>query len=117
MSGSTRGTGPTPTTITGVLTRSACAPARLAPACWRRPAVGRCSRRAAVMRRAEAPRPAVAVVVPAYDAASTLDETLRSVRGQTFHDLEIVVVDDGSTDATAEIAARHAEADPRVRLL
>lgn len=69
------------------------------------------------MRLAEAPSPAVAVVVPAFNAASTLDETLRSVRRQTFRNLEIVVVEDGSTDATAEIAARHAEADPRVRLL
>lgn len=59
----------------------------------------------------------VTVIIPAYNAADTLDETLRSVRGQTHAALEILVVDDGSRDATPEIAARHAKADPRVRLI
>ncbi len=59
----------------------------------------------------------VSVVVPAYNAAKTLDETLRSVRGQTHATLDIVVVDDGSTDATAMLAQTHADADPRVRLI
>jgi hypothetical protein len=59
----------------------------------------------------------VSVVVPAYNAARTLDATLRSARGQTHERLEIIVVDDGSTDDTPAIAARHAAEDPRVRLL
>lgn len=59
----------------------------------------------------------VTVVVPAYNAGKTLDETLRSVRGQTHKNLEIIVVDDGSSDDTAAVAARHAAADPRVRLI
>jgi glycosyltransferase involved in cell wall biosynthesis len=59
----------------------------------------------------------VTVVIPAYNAASTLDETLRSVRAQTHRRLEIVVVDDGSTDATAEIVRRHVTSDSRIRLL
>lgn len=62
-------------------------------------------------------RPLVSVVVPSYNAARTLDETLRSVRGQTHPVLDIVVVDDGSTDATAAIAEAHAAADSRVRLI
>jgi glycosyltransferase involved in cell wall biosynthesis len=57
------------------------------------------------------------VVVPAYNAGGTLDETLRSVRGQTHGNLDIVVVDDGSTDDTAAVAQGHADADPRVRLI
>ena len=61
--------------------------------------------------------PAVSVVVPAFNAAATLDETLRSVRAQTFRDLEILVVNDGSRDETPEIALRHARADPRLRLI
>ncbi len=59
----------------------------------------------------------VSVVVPAYNAARTLDETLRSVRGQTHTKLEIIVVDDGSIDDTAALALRHADADPRVKVI
>jgi glycosyltransferase involved in cell wall biosynthesis len=61
--------------------------------------------------------PLVSVVVPAYNAQGTLDETLRSVRGQTHRALEIIVVDDGSTDDTRAIAQRHAVEDQRVRVL
>ncbi len=59
----------------------------------------------------------VSVVVPAYNGQATLDETLRSVRGQTHEALEIIVVDDGSTDSTRAIAEQHAAADARVRVL
>jgi len=67
---------------------------------------------------ADAVSPAlVTVIVPAFNAAATIDETLRSVRVQTHQQLEIIVVDDGSRDATAEIVRRHAEEDPRIRLI
>jgi len=56
----------------------------------------------------------VSVVVPAYNAAATLDETLHSVRAQTHRALEIIVVDDGSSDDTSAIAERHRAEDPRV---
>lgn len=59
----------------------------------------------------------VAVVVPAYNAGATIDATLRSVRGQTYRALDIIVVDDGSTDATAAIVERHARRDARIRML
>lgn len=51
------------------------------------------------------------IVVPAFNAAATLPETLRSLSAQSFGDFEIIVVDDGSTDATAEIAQAHASTD------
>jgi glycosyltransferase involved in cell wall biosynthesis len=59
----------------------------------------------------------VTVAIPACNAAATLDETLRSVRGQSYRNLEIIVVDDGSGDDTPSIARRHVEADPRVQLI
>jgi glycosyltransferase involved in cell wall biosynthesis len=53
--------------------------------------------------------PRVSVVTPAFDAARTLGATVASVLGQTYRDLELVIVDDGSTDATAAIAEAHGE--------
>jgi hypothetical protein len=59
----------------------------------------------------------VSAVIPAFNAAATLDRTIASVRSQDWPALEIVVVDDGSTDDTAAIGRRHAAEDPRVRLV
>src|SRR6185369_2583344 len=60
--------------------------------------------------------PAVSVVVATYNQAHWLGETIESVRAQTFADWELIVADDGSTDATAAVVARFAE-DPRIRYL
>jgi GT2 family glycosyltransferase len=57
----------------------------------------------------------VAVVIPAYNAERTLPETLASLLAQSYSDFTAVVVDDGSTDATAHVAA--ANTDPRVSVL
>ena len=48
--------------------------------------------------------PLVSVIVPTYTRAATLPRAIASVRAQTMQDLEIIVVDDGSTDATASLA-------------
>jgi len=47
--------------------------------------------------------PEVSVILPAYNGEKFIKETLESLLAQTFSDLEVVVVDDGSTDTTAEI--------------
>src|SRR5687767_6379658 len=62
-------------------------------------------------------REAVSVVVPAYNAAATLAEALRSLVGQTFPRWEAIVVDDGSSDGTADVAAQFAEMDTRFRVI
>lgn len=59
----------------------------------------------------------VAVVIPAFNAATTIAQTLRSVLAQTLPPAEIVVVDDGSDDATGAIVGAMAREDARVRLL
>lgn len=61
--------------------------------------------------------PLVSVVVPLYNGAATVQRTLASVLGQTWANLEILVVDDGSTDDGAQRVAAFAAVDPRVRLL
>jgi CDP-glycerol glycerophosphotransferase len=61
--------------------------------------------------------PRVSVVVPVYNVEAYLDDCLRSISAQTVRDFEVVMVDDGSTDGSVEIAERHAERDSRLRLV
>jgi len=61
--------------------------------------------------------PGVSVIMPAYNAERYLHTAVDSVRRQTFADLELLIVDDGSTDETVAIAAWYADRDPRVRVL
>ena len=62
--------------------------------------------------------PLVSVAVPAYNHAAFLDACLESVRNQSYPRLELVVVDDGSTDATLAVAERFAvEEKKRVLVL
>jgi glycosyltransferase involved in cell wall biosynthesis len=56
----------------------------------------------------------ISVVIPAYNAGRFLDTTLTSLQEQTESRWECVVVDDGSTDDTAEVARRFAGSDPRI---
>jgi glycosyltransferase involved in cell wall biosynthesis len=60
---------------------------------------------------------AVGVVVPMYNSERTIAATLASICAQTHRRLDVVVVDDGSTDGSARIAASWCRRDPRVRLV
>jgi glycosyltransferase involved in cell wall biosynthesis len=57
----------------------------------------------------------VGVVIPCYNQARFLGEAIQSVLCQDYTDLEIVIVDDGSSDGTKEVASGYAEVDRRVR--
>ena len=59
----------------------------------------------------------VSVIVPVYNTERYLDQALESLERQTYRDLEIVVVNDGSTDGSAAIMREHAARDPRVRIV
>lgn len=59
----------------------------------------------------------VSVVIPVYNAAATLDACLASIETQTHRELEIVCVNDGSTDGSARIARDHAARDSRIVLI
>jgi glycosyltransferase involved in cell wall biosynthesis len=59
------------------------------------------------------PSPLVSVVIPSYNYAHYLPAAVHSVLAQTFSDLELIIIDDGSTDNTREAAAKFT--DPRMR--
>jgi glycosyltransferase involved in cell wall biosynthesis len=61
--------------------------------------------------------PLVSVVIPAYDHERFVGEAIASVQAQTLRDLELIVIDDGSHDATASIAESIAAQDARIRVL
>ena len=59
--------------------------------------------------------PTVSVLMPCYNMAATLGETLSTIASQSLEDFEVVAVDDGSTDETPQILSRWASKDPRFR--
>jgi CDP-glycerol glycerophosphotransferase len=63
------------------------------------------------------PGPRISVVVPFYDNEDLLSDCLQSIAAQSFTDFEVIMVDDGSTDGSAKVAAAQATADPRFRLV
>lgn len=64
-----------------------------------------------------ADEPLVSVIVPCWNSEDTLLETLESVARQTYRNIEIVIVDDGSTDRSAALAAEFCAREPRARLV
>lgn len=69
------------------------------------------------MLRAMVRAPEISILLPARDAATTLDPCLRSVLRQSAHDWECLVVDDASTDPTASILERFRRSDARFRVI
>ena len=60
--------------------------------------------------------PKISVLLPAYNSEATIEESLASIQSQTIKDLQIIVIDDGSTDSTHEILKRMASLDSRIAL-
>ena len=62
-------------------------------------------------------QPKISIIVPVYNVESVLGRCLDSLIGQTLRQIEIICVDDGSTDRSPEILARYAEREPRMRFI
>lgn len=69
------------------------------------------------MQETLSPSPIVSVIVPVYNAANYLRETLDCICNQTLKNIEIILVDDGSTDSTPSILEEYAARDPRIIIL
>lgn len=61
--------------------------------------------------------PLVSIVVPAYNVQDYIEECIISLRAQTYQNIEIIIVDDGSYDRTGEICDSYAEKDARIRVI
>ena len=61
--------------------------------------------------------PELSIIVPVYRAESFLSHCVESLMGQSFQDLEIILVDDGSPDRSGELCDSYAARDPRVRVI
>ena len=61
--------------------------------------------------------PLVTVIVPTFNAEPYLDQCLDSIEGQTYPELEIICINDGSTDGSLAIMKRHAEGDARITII
>lgn len=61
--------------------------------------------------------PLVSVIIPVYNGAGYVGQALESALGQTYSHLEILVIDDGSTDRSLDVLELYAKRDPRVRVL
>lgn len=59
----------------------------------------------------------LSIVVPVYNVAPYLDKSIQSILGQTYRKLEVILVDDGSTDESGRICKKYAELDSRIKLI
>ena len=58
----------------------------------------------------------ISVIIPVYNAAHYLEKCINSIINQTYHDLEIILLDDGSTDGSGEMCDSYANSDSRIRV-
>lgn len=61
--------------------------------------------------------PMLSVIVPVFNVEQYLEQCLDSIIKQTFRDMEIIVVDDGSTDSSLEICNAYCQLDSRVKVI
>ena len=59
----------------------------------------------------------ISVIMPVYNRAQTLPKAVRSVLSQTLHEIELLCINDGSTDDTVMVLKELAQKDPRIKVL
>ena len=59
----------------------------------------------------------ISIIVPVYNAASTLERCVRALMSQTYHNIEIILINDGSRDNSLELCQSFAEEDDRIRVI
>lgn len=64
-----------------------------------------------------AKRPKISVIVPVYNVEKYLDQCLESIISQTLEDIEIIIVNDGSTDESLQVINKYAEKDSRIQVV
>lgn len=69
------------------------------------------------MQQISSKKPIVSVITPAYNAAATIEKTIRSVQKQTFSQWEMIIVDDASKDNTLTILEKLQKEDSRIKVL
>ena len=84
---------------------------KLMPACIRRTSLLHHRRRSLM------PEPLISVIVPVYNAELYIRRCVDSLRQQTYKNLELILVDDGSPDESGSICVQYAEQDPRIRVI
>ena len=65
----------------------------------------------------ETNKPVISVIIPIYNSEKYLSECLNSVVNQTLHDIEIICVNDGSTDSSLEILEDYQSKDKRIKII
>ena len=70
-----------------------------------------------MMTESQGKQPLISVIVPVYNVAEYLQECVDSIINQTYKNLEIILVDDGSTDACPDICDEYAKRDSRIRVI
>lgn len=61
--------------------------------------------------------PVVSIVVPIYNGEKFIENCIKNIQCQTYHELELILVDDGSTDNTAKICDSYAESDGKIKVI
>ena len=60
--------------------------------------------------------PLISIIVPVYNVKNYLEKCLQSICGQTYKNLEIILIDDGSSDGSGELCDLFAQRDGRIRV-